>query len=109
MAAGAPVIASDLAAFSAVLDGGRTGILFETASETGLASAVLHLLADPGRADELSRAGRQRAGIFDWGVVADRVMAVYETVIAGADGEPEEPAPQNLWGRLVRGVPGAGN
>jgi phosphatidyl-myo-inositol alpha-mannosyltransferase len=46
--------------------------------------------------------------VFDWDVVADRVMAVYETVIAGADGEPGEPAPQGLWGRLVRGVPGGG-
>ena len=52
--------------------------------------------------------GLARARVFDWDVVADRVMAVYETVIAGADGEPGEPAPQGLWGRLVRGVPGGG-
>jgi phosphatidylinositol alpha-mannosyltransferase len=109
MAAGAPVIASDLAAFAAVLDEGRSGVLFETGSEEGLARAVLELLADPDRRDGLRRAGLERARIYDWGVVADRIMAVYETVIAGADGEPEDPAPQNLWGRLVRGVPGAGN
>ena len=35
-------------------------------------------------------------------------MAVYETVIAGADAEPAEPTPRGLWGRLVRGVPGGG-
>jgi phosphatidylinositol alpha-mannosyltransferase len=109
MAAGAPVIASDLAAFAAVLDEGRTGVLFETGSEEGLARAVLDLLADPERRERLGRAGLERARIYDWGVVADRIMAVYETVIAGADGEPDGPAPQNLWGRLVRGVPGAGN
>jgi phosphatidyl-myo-inositol alpha-mannosyltransferase len=109
MAAGAPVIASDLAAFSAVLDEGRTGVLFETASEEGLTRAVLDLLADPERRARLGREGRERARIYDWSVVADRVMAVYETVIAGAEGEPEERAPQNLWGRLVRGVPGVGN
>jgi phosphatidylinositol alpha-mannosyltransferase len=109
MAAGAPVIASDLAAFTAVLDEGRTGVLFERASVSGLASAVLDLLDDPDRRRQLSLAGQRRANVFDWGLVADRVMAVYETVIAGAEGEPEERAPQNLWGRLVRGVPGAGN
>jgi phosphatidylinositol alpha-mannosyltransferase len=109
MAAGAPVVASDLAAFSAVLDGGRTGVLFETGSDAGLARAVLDLLADPGRTTRLRAAGQDRARVFDWDVVADRVMAVYETVIEGAHAEPEGPVPQGLWGRLVRGVPGAGN
>ena len=109
MAAGAPVVASDLAAFSAVLDGGRTGVLFETGSDAGLARAVLDLLADPGRMTRLRAAGQDRARVFDWDVVADRVMAVYETVIEGAHAEPEGPVPQGLWGRLVRGVPGAGN
>jgi phosphatidyl-myo-inositol alpha-mannosyltransferase len=70
---------------------------------------VLGLLADPARGEHLRRAGRARSRVFDWDVVADKVMAVYETVIAGADAEPEEPAPQGLWGRLVRGVPGGGN
>ncbi|GAA4409881.1 glycosyltransferase family 4 protein [Fodinibacter luteus] len=108
MAAGAPVVASDLIAFSDVLDGGRTGILFETGSPEGLATAVLDLLATPGRREELHRLGRERARLFDWEVVADRVMAVYETVIAGADGEPDEPTQHGLWGRIVRGVPGGG-
>lgn len=109
MAAGAPVVASDLPAFAAVLDGGATGILFEKGSPQSLAGAVLGLLADPDRGQRLRQAGRARSRVFDWDVVADKVMAVYETVIAGADGEPEEPAPQGLWGRIVRGVPGAGN
>ncbi len=108
MAAGAPVVASDLPAFAAVLDGGTTGILFETGSPQGLSRAVLGLLADPDRRDAVRAAGSARARVFDWGVVADRIMAVYETVIEGADGEPADPAPQGLWGRLVRGVPGGG-
>jgi phosphatidylinositol alpha-mannosyltransferase len=109
MAAGAPLVASDLPAFSAVLDGGRTGVLFPTGSDAGLASAVLDLLADPGRGASLRATGQERARVFDWDVVADRVMAVYETVIEGADGEPAEPTPRGLWGRLVRGVPGGGD
>jgi phosphatidylinositol alpha-mannosyltransferase len=108
MAAGAPVVASDLPAFTDVLDGGRTGVLFETGSSEGLGRAVLALLGDPKRREDLAAAGRGRARVFDWGVVADRVMAVYETVIAGADGEPDHPTPTGLWGRLVRGVPGGG-
>ena len=69
---------------------------------------MLGLLADPERREAVRAAGSARARVFDWGVVADRIMAVYETVIEGADGEPADPAPQGLWGRLVRGVPGGG-
>jgi len=109
MAAGAPVVASDLPAFAAVLDEGRTGVLFETGSPDALSRALLDLVSDGDRQAGLRTVGLARARVFDWDVVADRVMAVYETVIAGADAEPGEPAPQGLWGRLVRGVPGGGS
>jgi len=109
MSAGAPVVASDLPAFAAVLDDGRTGVLFERGSPEALSRALLDLVSDPDRQAGLRTVGLARARVFDWDVVADRVMAVYETVIAGADAEPEEPAPQGLWGRLVRGVPGGGS
>ena len=56
----------------------------------------------------LRSAGLDRARVFDWQVVADRVMAVYDTVIEGADAEPTDQTPRGLWGRLVRGVPGGG-
>ncbi|WP_377642376.1 glycosyltransferase family 4 protein [Oryzobacter terrae] len=108
MAAGAPVVASDLAAFAAVLDGGRTGALFATGSEAALARSVVDLLGDPARREDLAAVGRARARVFDWDVVADRVMAVYETVIEGAVSEPDGSAPRGLWGRLVRGGPGGG-
>ena len=78
-------------------------------SQVRLARSLVGLLADRERRDWLCARGLARARVFDWSVVAERVMAVYETVIAGADGEPEEPQPQNLWGRIVRGVPVGGD
>ncbi|MGL4744897.1 MAG: glycosyltransferase family 4 protein [Dermatophilaceae bacterium] len=108
MAAGAPVVASDLSAFVAVLDGGRTGVVFETGAADALARAVLDLLDDRPRRERLRTAGHDRAWAFDWSRVAGEVMAVYETALASARGEPAEPTPRGLWGRLVRGVPGAG-
>lgn len=108
MAAGAPVVAADLSAFLRVLDGGRTGEVFETGSAPALAAALTRVLGDPARREELRVAGLERAGVFDWSRVAAQVMAVYETAIAGAESEPAEPTPRGLWGRLVRGVPGTG-
>ena len=84
-------MASDLPAFAAVLDGGRTGLLFETGSPGGCPGPLLELVSDPERRASLRAVGLARARVFDWNVVADRIMAVYETVIAGADGEPADP------------------
>lgn len=80
MAAGAPVIASDLDAFARVLDEGAAGRLFDTGDPTDLARKISALLADGDARDELSRRGHEQAERFDWGRVAHRIMSVYETV-----------------------------
>lgn len=83
MAAGAPVLASDLAAFQRVLDGGHRGMvgaLFTNGSHEDLAARTIELLRDPARRQALAELGRARAGVFDWSVVAREILAVYETV-----------------------------
>ncbi|WP_338752334.1 glycosyltransferase family 4 protein [Janibacter alittae] len=84
MAAGAPVLASDLAAFQRVLDGGRTGMAgatFATGRPVDLADQAVDLLSDSDRRGALSDLGRERAAVFDWDVVAEEILAVYETVV----------------------------
>lgn len=103
MAAGAPVVASDLPAFLRVLDGGRAGATYPSADSAALAKTVRAMLRDPGRRAELSAIGRKRAGVFDWSVVAEDVMAVYETVmhpLAQSRGAADS---ATLWTRLRRG------
>ncbi|KGN40601.1 glycosyltransferase family 4 protein [Knoellia aerolata] len=101
MSAGAPVLASDLEAFVAVLGSGPAGRTFPVGDSAALARAVVELVGDPGERQRLSDLGLRRARSFDWGVVAERVMAVYETVIEGADSSPVEPALRaGLLGRL---------
>ncbi|KRE37076.1 alpha-(1-2)-phosphatidylinositol mannosyltransferase [Janibacter sp. Soil728] len=83
MAAGAPVLASDLAAFQRVLDGGRAGMsgaLFANGRSEDLSARAVELLRDPARLQVLSDLGRQRAQTFDWQVVAKEILAVYDTV-----------------------------
>jgi phosphatidylinositol alpha-mannosyltransferase len=105
MAAGAPVLASDLTAFVNVLDGGVAGALFPTGDAVALADRVLALLADQTHRTALRTAGHRRALAFDWSVVADRVMAVYETVIESAEAAPFDASRQpTLWGRFIRGA-----
>jgi phosphatidylinositol alpha-mannosyltransferase len=86
MAAGAPIVASDLDAFRMVLRGGEAGELFATGDPAGLARAAARLLDDPARRDELSAAARSAVKVYDWPAVARQVVQVYETVRLGTAG-----------------------
>ena len=83
MAAGAPIVASDLDAFRMVLRGGEAGELFATGDPDALAQAATRLLDDPARRAELSAAARRAVRAFDWPAVAREVVQVYETVRLG--------------------------
>ncbi|MFL6160688.1 MAG: glycosyltransferase family 4 protein [Jatrophihabitantaceae bacterium] len=104
MAAGAPIIASDLQAFRRVLDEGelptgldgpvrssasnwqlaRGGVLFPTGDADALADALAAVLGDERLRQQLSIAGGQRVQPYDWSVVASQVLRVYEIAIAAA-------------------------
>lgn len=83
MAAGTPVVASDLGAFSRVLDEGQAGVLFRTGDSADLAATLLRVLGDPGLRREKVAAGRQAVRRYDWSGVTDQVLTVYEMAVAG--------------------------
>jgi phosphatidylinositol alpha-mannosyltransferase len=85
MAAGAPIVASDIDAFRDVLRGGEAGELFTTGDPAALAAAAARLLDDPVRRAALSSAALNAVAAYDWSVVAREVLTVYETVILGRD------------------------
>jgi phosphatidyl-myo-inositol alpha-mannosyltransferase len=87
LAAGAPIVASDLDAFANVLDGGAAGVLVRRGDAGALARALCELLADPERRAQLSARGQQVAADYDWAVLARRILAVYETVLPPGGGE----------------------
>jgi phosphatidylinositol alpha-mannosyltransferase len=107
MAAGAPVVASDLDAFARVLDGGRCGVMFPVEDSDALASAVITLLDDAGERARLAQAGRRRATAYDWHTVAGDLLDVYASVIAGQSGVREDLRGQ-IVGRLARRRPEGG-
>jgi phosphatidylinositol alpha-mannosyltransferase len=84
MAVGTPVLASDLDAFAAVLDAGRSGRLFATGDSDDLASKAAELLDDPAARAALVPLGKATARGYDWSTVARDIVRVYETVAPGA-------------------------
>jgi phosphatidylinositol alpha-mannosyltransferase len=87
LAAGAPIVASDLDAFARVLEHGAAGVLVRRGDPAALADALSGLLADPARLAELSAGGARAAADYDWDVLARRILAVYETVLPPGGGE----------------------
>jgi phosphatidyl-myo-inositol alpha-mannosyltransferase len=87
LAAGAPVVASDLDAFARVLEHGEAGVLVRRGDAAALARALCDLLADPARRTALSATGSTVAARYDWEVLARRILAVYETVVLSGGGE----------------------
>src|SRR6266568_2551705 len=84
MAAGVPIVASDIEAFRQVLRGGEAGELFATGDPDDLARAAGRLLDDAARREQLSAAALAAVADYDWSVVARAVFSVYETVVLGS-------------------------
>lgn len=82
MSAGAAVVASDLASFRHVLDGGCAGLLTQVGDPFALADGIAALLDDPLRRAGLVKRARVVVADYDWQTVARTVVKVYETVIA---------------------------
>ncbi|HLT09204.1 MAG TPA: glycosyltransferase family 4 protein [Micromonosporaceae bacterium] len=81
MAAGTPVVASDLDAFRRVLDGGRAGALVPVGDSAALAETLARLLDDPPARAELAARASEVVSAYDWPVVARRVLEVYHLAI----------------------------
>ena len=61
MAAGVPIVATNVGACREVLDGGRCGLLVEPGDPSSLAEGIRQVLTDPLAAQQRSEAARQRA------------------------------------------------
>jgi phosphatidyl-myo-inositol alpha-mannosyltransferase len=101
MAAGAPVLASDLEPFARVLEGGRSGGLFANEDPADLARHALALLADPAARQQLREAADGTVAQYDWVKVAQEIVAVYETVTPG-QGKVREDTRLQVLGRFTR-------
>ncbi|UGT66517.1 glycosyltransferase family 4 protein [Nocardia gipuzkoensis] len=83
MAAGTAVVASELDAFRRVLRDGTAGLLVPVGDSAALAAALHTVLTDEVRREALVHTATQVVGEYDWPVVAEQILRVYETVTIG--------------------------
>lgn len=96
MAAGTPVVASDIGGYRAVLKDGRAGRLVPVGRPDALAEALVELLVDPDERRRLAAAGTAAAAELSWRRVTDGILEAYEDALAmpqvrGVHGLPGRP------------------
>ena len=82
MAAGLPVVASDVPGYDEVVTDGVEGFLVPPRDPAAIAAAVETILDDPALAERFAAAGRARAAAFDWSVVGARLETLYRQAVA---------------------------
>ena len=96
MAAGVPVVASDLPGYRAVLRDGRAGRLTPPGDPVALADALYALLEDEEERRRLAAAGSAAAAELSWSRITGSIIVAYEEALAaprvrGVHGLPGRP------------------
>jgi phosphatidylinositol alpha-mannosyltransferase len=81
MAAGAPLLATDLPSVREIVDG--DAVLVPVDDADALADALAGLLDDPGRRTALAEAGVRRAALYSWERMAGEVVSAYRKAVEG--------------------------
>ncbi|MEA2646123.1 MAG: phosphatidyl-myo-inositol alpha-mannosyltransferase [Chloroflexota bacterium] len=81
MAAGLPVVATDIPGFAHVVSPGREGILVRQSDPVNMSSAIHLLASDPSLRARLGAAGRRTAAGYSWDRVVDQVVDVYDNAL----------------------------
>ena len=88
MATGVPIVASDIAGYRSVVENHVEGLLVPPKDEQAIARAVIELLCDPTRRAAMGAAGKCKAAQHDWDLIAQRVLAYYDQLIAARRARP---------------------
>jgi phosphatidylinositol alpha-mannosyltransferase len=80
MAAGLPIVASDIPGFRTVMREGRQGRFVPPDDASALADTMLTLLSNRKLRRAMSREGRRHAADFDWDIVAADLVELYDAV-----------------------------
>lgn len=82
MAAGRPVVATDVGGNRELVRHGVTGLLCPSESPPALAAAMQRLVESPALRDSLAAAAARAAVAYDWSAVADRYIGLYREIAA---------------------------
>jgi len=87
MAMGKPVVATDVGGNRELVDNGDTGFLVSTSDDEALAEKIVYLLNNPGIANEMGQAGREKTRrLFSVSRMVQETVFLYESFAPCLDG-----------------------
>ena len=81
MAAGKPIVASNIAGYRGVLEDGKEGLLVQPEDERLLAKALIRLLEGPALRESMGCQGQAKATGYSWDKVAQQVLGYYRELL----------------------------
>lgn len=81
MAAGAPVVASDIGGIPDIIENGVTGLLSEPGNPESIAKAIGRIYSDPALAKNLVESAKARLSQYDWQNIARQTKEIYRKAV----------------------------
>ena len=81
MAAGKPIVASNIEGYSSVMTHGQEGLLVPPRDEEALEESLENLLDDPAMREEMGGLGFQKAPEYDWEKVTAQIIEYYTLLL----------------------------
>jgi phosphatidylinositol alpha-mannosyltransferase len=81
MAAGLPIVASDIPGYRDVARDGKEAVLVAAGDPGALVAGVARVLDDPKLGKALGERGVERAKEYDWDAVTERILGMYREVL----------------------------
>ncbi|MCC7366518.1 MAG: glycosyltransferase family 4 protein [Dehalococcoidia bacterium] len=81
LAAGLPVVASNIEGFAGVITHESEGLLVRPKDEAAIEEGILRLIRDPALRERLALRGQEHAREYGWDTVAHKVMSYYERLV----------------------------
>ena len=81
MACGTPVVASEVGGLAFLVQDGVTGFTVPVDDPSALADRLLHIITDPELKKKLGQQAAELAQDYDWHLIAERILQLYEIVI----------------------------
>ncbi|HET6318857.1 MAG TPA: glycosyltransferase family 4 protein [Chloroflexota bacterium] len=90
MAAGAPIVASNIPGYRDVVEHGEQGLLVEPQDPQAIAAAICQVLDSADLHESMGLAGQAKARLYDWPRIAAKVLDYYDDVLERRDAEPTQ-------------------
>lgn len=83
MASGVPIVASRIDGYREVMSDGEEGLFAEPKNPRSLAEKIVEFGRDEAKRRSMGERGRRTSLRYDWKLVTDRIINIYESVMAG--------------------------